>query len=283
MRNLLIILMLAVIAPMLVFGQTKESFDDWQIQYDVPNGWRMDKRLGRLHVLGNGGQDMAILVAAGLYTTADESLNDLNKFAQEMGMQGYPVEQPQNTQIGGKNAVTATFGGADQFQRPLQSRFVGVFTNHGTGVNVLAIGPTAQYQQIKNWAESIAASVTANPPKTNQQMIAALSGKWIFYSGNSSSGIANSGSWAHSYEETCIFDGQGNYNWFSNSSVSADSRVTPGGYGSSASGIDQNKDQGTYTVIGNLLIMKGQHGQFTSDIVLQGNKLTAAGKTYFRE
>jgi hypothetical protein len=57
--------------------------------------------------------------------------------------------------------------------------------------------------------------------------------------------------------------------------------MTPG-YTGGAGGASSDADRGTYTVIGNTLVMKGTKGQFVFDIQIEGNRLTAGGKTYLR-
>jgi hypothetical protein len=66
--------------------------------------------------------------------------------------------------------------------------------------------------------------------------------------------------------------------WQSSTSVS----VTTPGYTGDAARATSDADRGTYTVVGNTLVMKGTKGQFTFDIQIEGNRLAAGGKTYLR-
>ena len=61
--------------------------------------------------------------------------------------------------------------------------------------------------------------------------------------------------------------------------------TTPGisaGAGS-ANGSTTDGDQGSYTVIGNTLVLKGTKGQLAVDFQLGNGQLIAAGKRYVRQ
>ena len=77
-----------------------------------------------------------------------------------------------------------------------------------------------------------------------------------------------------------MFDGRGGFGWSSSTSVSV---MTPGASGGGASSASSDGDQGTYTVIGNTLVLKGSKGQFAVDFQLGNGQLIAAGKTYLRQ
>jgi hypothetical protein len=58
--------------------------------------------------------------------------------------------------------------------------------------------------------------------------------------------------------------------------------VTAPGAGGVAGGASANSDQGTYTVIGNTLVMKGRQGQQAFQVQVLGDRIVADGRTYLR-
>jgi len=218
-----------------------------------------------------------------MYTNANEVQNDVTLFLQSQNTAGSLTEPPASVKFGAYNGVAATLLLQNQQMGMFSGKVIALFTPHGTGVIIMAAAPAAQFSQIVNLAETLAASVRAQAPQVNPQTVAMLAGSWVYYSGHRSSNIANSGSSSSSYEETVRFDGRGNFQWRSSSHVSVDSRVTEGGYSSGASNFGGDQDAGTYTVIGNSLILKGSKGQLVTDFLLQGGKLVAGGKTYLRQ
>jgi hypothetical protein len=253
-------------------------FNGWNIEYSLPQGWTLAQNVGRLQALASNTEAGAIFLGPGMYRNANEALADLSQFYQLLNLQAYPVEPPQGTTIAGLQATVATYVSTDQTGRAVQGRFISLLTPHGTGLNMLAMTTPDQMPKLRATLERLAASVKAMPPTVNQQAIAALAGTWMLYAGASGGGSSVTGSTSHSHEESVVFDGRGNYQWQSSSSVS----VTTPGYSGGAGRATSDADQGTYTVIGSTLVMKGTKGQFTADFQIQGNRLVADGKTYLR-
>ena len=264
-------------------NHTLEKFPGWNVTYQIPAGWRVQQTLGRTHTLSAGAPNQLIFVAPGMYTNVNEVQNDVTLFLQSQNTAGNLTEQPAAVKFGVYNGVAATLSLQNQQMGLFSGKVMALFTPHGTGVIIMAVAPAAQFSPIVNLAESLAASVRAQAPQMNQQAVAMLAGSWIYYAGRNSSSIANSGYSSSSYEETVRFDGRGNFQWNSSSHVSVDSRVTEGGYSIGASNFGGDQDAGTYTVIGNSLILKGSKGQLVTDFMLQGGKLVAGGKTYLRQ
>ncbi len=251
----------------------------WNISYKVPPQWQVTQRLGRLEMLASNTAAGAIFVAPGLYHSFDEAMADLSAFYQSMNLQAYPVEQPTQTTIAGMQAMTATYASQDQSGRTVQGRFIALLTPHGTGFNMLALTTPEQMSGLRSVLEQVAASVKAGPPEVNQQAMAALAGTWILYAGNYEGGTRVGGTTSHSHEETVVFDGRGNFQYQSTSTVMV---VTPG-YTGGGDGASQTSDAGSYTVIGNTLVFKSSKGQIAVDFQLQGGQLVAGGKTYLRQ
>ena len=222
----------------------------WNISYKVPPQWQVTQRLGRLEMLASNTAAGAIFVAPDLYRSFDEAMADLSAFYQSMNLQAYPVEQPTQTRIAGMQAMTATYASQDQSGRTVQGRFIALLTPHGTGFNMLAMTTPERMSGLRGVLEQVAASVKAGPPEVNQQAMAALAGTWILYAGNYEGGTRVGGTTSHSHEETVVFDGRGNFQYQSTSTVMV---VTPG-YTGGDDGASQTSDAGSYTVIVTLLI-----------------------------
>src|SRR5262245_13240145 len=260
-------------------GSQEGSSSGWNISYKVPPQWQVTQRTGRLEMVASNSAAGAIFVAPGLYRSFDEAVADLSAFYQSMNLQAYPVEQPTQTTIAGMQAMTATYASQDQTGRTVQGRFIALLTPHGTGFNMLAMTTPEQMPGLKNVLDQVAASVKAGPPTVNQQAVAALAGTWILYAGNYEGGTRAGGTTSHSHEETVVFDGRGNFQYQSTSTVMV---VTPG-YTGGGDGASQSSDAGTYTIIGTTLVFKSSKGQMAVDYQLQGGQLVAGGKTYLRQ
>ena len=253
-------------------------FAGWNIEYSLPQGWTLAQSVGRLQTLASNTEAGAIFLAPGMYNNANEAITDLSQFYQLLNLQAYPVEAPQSTTIAGLQATVATYVSMDQTGRTVQGRSISLLTPHGTGLNMLAMTTADQMPKLRATLDRLAAGVKAVPPTVNQQAVAALAGTWVLYAGAYGGGSSVTGSTSHSHEESVVFDGRGNYRWQSSTSVS----VTTPGYSGGAGRATSDADQGTYTVIGSTLVMKGTKGQFTADFQIQGNRLVADGKTYLR-
>jgi hypothetical protein len=285
MRSNSCIFSLILFSTTIAFAQNNstERFPGWNISYQIPTNWRVQQTLGRTHMLSAGTPNQLIFVAPGMYTNANEVQNDVTLFLQAQNTAGSLTEQPASIKFGAYNGVAATLLLQNQQMGIFSGEVIALFTPHGTGVIIMAAAPAAQFSQIVNLAQTLAASVRAQAPQVNPQTVAMLAGSWVYYAGRSSSSIANSGSSSSSYEEAVRFDGRGNFQWRASSHVSVDSRVTEGGYSSGASNFGGDQDAGTYMVIGHSLILKGSKGQLVTDFLLQGGKLVAGGKTYLRQ
>ena len=250
----------------------------WNISYTTPPGWQVSQDLGRIQMLASTTEAGAIFVAPGLYSNFDEVTVDVTAFYQALGHVAYPVEQPSPTTISGLQAMTATLASQDQMGQTVHSRVVSLLTPHGTGLVLVGMTTPQQMPQLQAKVHAMASSVQAQAPQVNQQAIAALRGRWMFYEGKASGVTAPSGGASRSHEEYVTFDGSGNFQWQSSSSVS----VTTPGAGGMAGGANANSDQGTYTVIGNTLVMKGRQGQQAFQLQILADRIIADGKTYLR-
>ena len=74
------------------------------------------------------------------------------------------------------------------------------------------------------------------------------------------------------------FDGVGRFTYQSSASVS----VTTPGLTGSVGRADASSDEGTYTVIGTTLVVRGRQGQATYDLQILADRVIADGRTYVR-
>ena len=267
-------------APGTPNATSSSALADWNITYRMPVGWRVGQTIGRLQMIVSNTEAGMIFLAPGMYSTPQEAIGDLSGFYQQMQMQAYPVEQPAMGTIGGLRSITAMYTSADQTGRMVQGRYIALLTPHGTGVNLLAMTTQDKMPTLRATLDQLAASVKAGEPSVNRRAVEALAGQWILWDGKGDPVTTSSGGSSRSYEETVVFDGQGSYRWSSAASVSV---TTPGMSAGSAGGTTTDGDQGSYTVIGNTLVLKGTKGQLAVDVQLGNGQLLAAGKRYVRQ
>ena len=261
-----------------IAGGTHRTIESWNVSYQIPTGWQVSPQsVGRVTMLASNTHAGAIFVAPGSYSNFDDVAIDVTKFYQALGHQPYPVEQPAPTTIAGFQAMTALFMSQDQMGQVVQSRGVSLITPHGTGLVVIGMTTPQEMPQLRTMVDQLAASLQAQPPQTNQQLVSALAGKWMYYAGKASGSTSVTGGSSRSHEEYVAFDGVGRFEWNSSSSVNV---MVPGG--AAAGGASAGNDQGTYTVIGNTLIVKGQQGQQSFDIQVMPDRIIADGKTYLK-
>jgi len=259
-------------------AQTPAHFEAWSIGYAVPPGWQLAQQLDRVHGLTSG-SGAVIYVAPGMYQTFNDIAPDLAKGFQALGLTGMPMGQPTASTIEGMQAMTARYMGQNQMGMALQAEITAVLTPHGTGLVVTGIAPVQAAEQVSAAVRQVAQSiVVGGPPRTNPQAIAALRGRWMLYAGKASGVTGATGGGSRSYEETVEFDGAGRFAWQSSASVS----VTTPGLTGSAGGANASSDQGTYTVIGSTLVVRGQQGQASFEIQILADRIVADGKTYLR-
>lgn len=255
-----------------------QALEGWNIRYIVPANWQVSRTLGRIQVLASNTEAGAIFVAPGLYANFDDVAADITQFYQSMGLMGYPVEQPSETTIAGLQAMTATYMSQDQMGQVVHGRITALLTPHGTGLVTVAMTTPNQMPQLRSAAERLTASVQARAPQVNQQAVAALAGRWMYYAGRAEGVTRSMGGTSRSHEEYVTFDGRGFFQWQSSSSVSASGALGAGNAGAASA----NSDQGSYTVIGNTLVVKGRQGQQAYQLQLLGDRIIADGRTYLR-
>lgn len=254
------------------------SLDDWNIRYTLPSGWQVSQNLGRIQMFASTSEAGAIFVAPGLYRDFNEVTADVTVFYQALGHAAFSVEQPTPTSVAGLQAMTAVLASQDQMGQTVYSRVVSLLTPHGTGLVLIGMTTPQQMPQLRATVDRMASTVQAGAPQVNQQLVAALRGRWMYYAGQASGVTRPGGGTSRSYEEYVTFDGAGGFQWQSSGSVS----VTTPGAGGMAGGANANSDQGTYTVIGSTLILKGTRGQQALQIQVLGDRIVADGRTYLR-
>lgn len=259
--------------------QAQEAqFPGWNIEYTMPPEWRPGQDLGRVKTLVSNSEAGGIFLAPGLYSNFNEMIVDITRFYQTMSLAAQPVEPPTQTTIAGFQAMTSLYVSQDRMGQMVQSRIVAMLTPHGTGFVILGMTTPQQMSQLRQRVDQLAASVRAQPPVVNRKAIAALRGRWMFYEGRAGGVTRPSGGGSRSVEEYVTFDGQGQFQWQSSASVSATGSLGGGTAGAASS----NSDRGTYTVIGNTLVTKGQQGQQAFQLQILGDRIISDGRTYLR-
>jgi hypothetical protein len=204
---------------------------------------------------------------------------DLNKGLNALGLAGVPAAPPTSTSIGGMQAMTADYVAQNQMGSQFRARVAAVLTPHGTGFLVLGLAPAYQPGDVGAAVDRLAASLeVAGPPRPDPQAVAALRGRWMYYAGRASGVTSATGGSSNSYEEFVEFDGVGRFTYQSSASVS----VTTPGLTGSAGRADASNDEGTYTVIGTTLVVRGRQGQASFEIQILADRVVADGRTYVR-
>lgn len=255
-------------------------FESWNLAYAIPAGWQMGQQTGRVHVLSLGGsQGAAIYVAPGMYQNFNDVGTDLSKGFVALGLTGMPTGQPVASTIRGMQALSADYVGQNQMGVQLQAHAVAVLTPHGTGLIVLGLALPAQIAQVVTAVDQIAQGLQAQgPAQPNPQVVAALRGRWMFYAGKADGTTSVLGGSSRSHEEFVEFDGVSRFSYQSSSSVS----VTTPGLTGGAGGAQSNSDDGSYTVIGTTLVLRGRQGQMSFELQVLPDRLIADGRTFVR-
>ena len=285
MRRLLLILIVLCFTPIFGQGASRQSFGDWQISYQIPEGWQLAQQFGRAHMLMAGQDNTALIfVAPSKYENAGDVSRELTTFFSSLGVNGYPTENPTETTFQGKKAISAAFAGTNQLGQSLKARFLSIFTGQGTNFNIMVLGTANHFPQLGNLVDKIGATVSGKAPVINRQLMANLAGTWVYYSGSSQSSIGSMGGYSQSYEEFLTLDGQGNYRWNSNGHVAATSSTSSDGSYSSASDISGNQDAGRYEIVGStLIIYSPRGGTQLHDFTLKGGAIVTGNRTYIRQ
>jgi hypothetical protein len=266
-------------------AQPAPKFPAWNIAYAIPTDWRLTQQQPRVHALTNATNDALLYLAPGPYQSFEEVAAELPKAFTALGMVGMPNGAPQTLQIAGMRAMSATYLAQDRTGARLDVKVIAALTPHGTGLVALGLARMGSLARLAPaMDQAMAGMLATGTPVPDAQAIAALRGRWVYYSGRAAGGSVLQGSSSRSYEETVEFDGVGRFTFSSSASVSVTTPETGGvGGGSSAGGVNANSDQGSYAIIGSTLVLRGRAGVLAVDVQVAGDRIIADGKTYFLE
>ncbi len=281
LRTVFLGIAVALPAPQLLFAQETAAprFAAWNIGYRVPAGWQLAQQQGRVHGLTPSTPGSGIYVAPGMYANFNDVANELPKAFQALGLVGQPAAPPTSATIKGMQSMTATFHAQGQGGILAEVRVTAILTPHGTGLVIMGLAPMQAGAQMSQATEQIAQSIEVlGAPQPDQRAIAALRGRWIYYAGKAKPVTVIEGGGSRSHEENVEFDGAGQFTW---SSATTLSLTTPGSETSANSG-GSNADQGTYTVIGSTLIVRGRQGTASFEIQILADRIVADGRVFYR-
>jgi hypothetical protein len=256
----------------------------WNLHYDAPAGWRTQS-LGPITVHGSPDTSQAVFVGKGFYARFDEVLAVVATFAQTLGLQTTGVvEAPTEGQIAGVRATSASYVGFNAAGMPSQGRVVALFTPHGTSLVFFGVSAPFAAREVADVIARMAASARIGAPVIDHAAVRALAGRWVTSDGRfnrSATATTNRG-----VESTLTLDGQGAFQYTSNSWFSMDvRRVSAGELPVDLGGADSSQsttDAGQYTVIGGEVVFRGMRGQLVVPYALQGGALTLGTTTYGR-
>ncbi|MCA9739322.1 MAG: hypothetical protein R3E98_15340 [Gemmatimonadota bacterium] len=260
-----------------------QTVQGWNVRYPIPSGWALVRAEGRVRVFQDPTRSATLIAAPGVSATPAEIQNELVALAGALGLQGTPSTDLHATTVSGRPVIAGEYDlvSPSTGQR-VAGRSLTLQGGDGTSFGMVVLTSPERFAAIRDEVDRLVGAVEIGAPTLDAAAVAALAGRWTFYSGNSSPSIAGSGSWAHSYEETVAFDGVGSFEFTSSSSVGASSARTNEGSWSDVSSIGGGNAQGTYTVIGNTIVITTPQGRAAYEYALRGGALVAGGKTYIR-
>jgi hypothetical protein len=259
-------------------AQDVDAFPGWNLAYTVPPGWYVRQAVGRVRVLASNTQRGAIFVAPGLYESVEDALSSMRSFSRLANMSKTPTEGPIDTTLAGLPATLASFTARSQHGGQVSTRVAGLFTPHRTGIVILGVATPNDFPDIQKTVEAMAATVTAGPPDVDAAAVAALVGQWIRYRDGRPPSTDPEYDRERSVENTIEFEEGDRFVWKSSIYLAAEARGREDDPTTTAG----ESDRGTYTVIGTVLVLKGEVGQRAVAISLEGNRLEMEGAVYYR-
>lgn len=257
----------------------------WNLDYDAPAGWST-QALGPLTLHGSPDTSRAVFVGRAMYQRFDEALAAAAALSHSLGLQTTGViAPPTETVIAGMRATSASYVGFNAAGFPTQGHLVVLFTPYGTSLAFFGVSDPYAAAEVAELIARMAASTRAGPPAIDQTAVRGLAGRWGYYDGNfnrSATATSNRG-----VEATLLLDGNGGFQFASNSWMSIDVRRVPAGEAPiDLGGADSSRsvnDAGQYTVIGREVVFRGAQGQLVLPYSLQGSALTLGTTTYLRQ
>ena len=252
------------------------TFEGWNIRYESPSGWRSGRRSGVAEMLVADDGSL-ITIACGVDANSDEALRNLGQFLSAMQVTAVPSGEPKKTRIGGRDALVIDGQLHARDGRTFGAHFVVLFDKGGTSLWVCGIAAAGRTEAVSRDVDGIVGGADMKAPTPNQQAIAALAGAWVVDTGSFNPGLGGGdAATGTSHNERVAFDGQGRFEYSRSSAVYVSDMpadVDP---------VSQVSDQGTYSVIGSALVLRGSNGTMILEMQVNGSTLVVGGKTYRR-
>lgn len=264
--------------PSHALAQNVDAFPGWNMAYTVPPGWYVRQAVAHVRVLASNSQAGAIFVAPGLYESVEDALASMRSFSRLANMSKSPTEGPIDTTLAGLPATLASFTARSQYGGPVSTRVAGLFTPHRTGLVILGVATPANFPDIKQTVEAMAATVTAGPPDVDAAAIAALVGLWTRYRDGRPPSTDPEYDRERSVEDTIEFEEGDRFVWKSSIYLAAEARGRQDDPTTTAG----ESNRGTYSVIGDVLVLKGELAQRVVTLSLEGDRLEMEGAVYYR-
>lgn len=248
-RVWVVIALLTVGSGALQAQGARERLPGWNASFAVPTGWRVLQRSGRAAALTDTLETAAVFVAATFLATAADAAAELRAMFEDLHYAATPVGTPIDTTIGGRRAQVGSYHGAGR-AGPVDARSVVVFTVHGTGVTVLGVTSAERSAAVAAVVLRVAASIEAAAPATNSAWLSGLAGHWKYVPPPAAAQDSTAAGTA-AIDEWLEFDGRERFTWRSRTVVSM--RLP----GAGPLVAERDRDSGTYTVVGNTLVLRG--------------------------
>jgi hypothetical protein len=226
---------------------------------------------GRAAALTDSAESGALFVAASYSRTTEDAENELKSLFADVRYAA-TTSDLKDTAIAGHRAIVASFSGAGGTGAVL-ARAIVVFSDFGTAVAAIGLARPERFAAIAAAVVSVASSVEAGLPTTNVATIAALKGHWE-YAPPASAARDSSAAGTAAVQESLDFDGREHFTRAARTVV-----TLRGGTPVTA---ESDDDSGTYTVVGNTLILRGKGKARAVDIRLTGDDLNFGGRPFHR-
>lgn len=260
-------------AAILVAQAPRERLPGWNASFAVPSGWKVAGVSGRAVALTDSTDSGALFITAAYLTNAADAQAELDALFADLHYAPTVTAAPADTVIGAHRAIVASYSGAGR-DGPIVSRAAIVFSDYGTGITVLGLARAARQTAVVTAVAQLAASVQADMPATNVALVAALRGHWD-YAPPPAAAQDSTAAGTATVHEWLEFDGRDRF--------TQQSRTIVAIRGGNPITAESDDDTGTYTAVGNTLILRGKGKPRAIDARLAGDTLSLGGRAYRRQ
>jgi hypothetical protein len=243
----------------------------FNVAYVAPAGWNVAFDQERVKAFSDPAKTAFLFVFGGSYSSDEVAFADAQTIFSGTNLSDEQEVEPRNrVRVNGRSALSYASTVAKASGERMALRVLVVMTEHGTALGAVTLAPPARAAEMKRLVETVASSLTVQPPAENRALAARIAGVWTRQQGYTSN---SGGGGGYTNEETYAFDASGTYRYRSTSVVSI-----PG------AAIDPKVEQGagTWRAIGSSLVLESDEGRTTIDVKWEGNVAIVNGTRFIR-